>query len=96
MSKLNEHHNLLHDAHQKILAEKGETAAKEFLQSPNINNGLYPAWRLKEAYNKWDWALTLLSMIFLTVIVYHLVWALGNLGFRYVRDEPSAADDTTT
>jgi multisubunit Na+/H+ antiporter MnhB subunit len=88
-------HNIMTDREfDRILAEKGPSAAQEFRKSPHPDTrhyqAWYRAWQFKNVYRDWSWALTFGSMVLLSALVYRIVWFLGDRSFRYVRDGTDA------
>lgn len=95
-SRQRDHEILTAREYDRILAEKGQAAAQEFGQSPHPDNRLYRAWQLMSVYQDWSWALTFGSMASLSVLVYWILWFLGDRSFRYVRDGVEAPSQEVT
>jgi hypothetical protein len=85
-SKRRDHEILTNREYDRILAEKGPSAAQEFRRSPHPDTRLYRAWLFMSVYQNLGWALTFGSMVLLAAFVYRIVWFLGDRSFRYVRD----------
>ena len=67
-------------AYIQISREQGERAAIEYKRTPKAVMHTGPS----QVFKDWQWAITVGSLLFVMVVLYHLIWKFGVWALRYV------------